>query len=190
MKNDPWLDKWLALIQKKSAGGFVLELGCGGGLDTVELLSAGCKVIGMDISRESLAECTKAAPDADIIQTDISKPLPFAKDSASVIIASLSLHYFSWEVTMQISSEIKRCIKDGGLLLTRFNSTNDRYHGSLSTQEIEPNFYCVGTRTKRFFDERSMQLFLEGWDIQFLEENVIHRYEKPKYVWEAMAICN
>lgn len=178
------------MIQKKSAGGRVLELGCGNGRDTVDLLAAGCKVTAMDISRENLAECAVAAPKADILQMDIGKPLPFAKDSASVIIASLSLHYFSWAVTLQISSEIKRCFKNGGLLLTRFNSLNDRQHGSTSTLEIEPNFYNVGTGTKRFFDESSVRLFLQGWDIQFLQENVIDRYKKPKYVWEAMAICS
>ena len=190
MKNDPWLEKWLDLIQKKSVGGRILELGCGNGQDTADLLSVGCKVNAMDISRENLAECKMSARGADILQMDISKPLPFAKDGASVIIASLSLHYFSWAVTLQISSEIKRCIKSRGLLLTRFNSINDRYHGSLSTLEIEPNFYNVGTSTKRFFDENSVRLFLQGWDIQFLEENVIDRYRKPKYVWEAMAIYN
>jgi SAM-dependent methyltransferase len=189
MRNDPWLEKWLELIRKKSAGGHVLELGCGNGRDTVDLLAAGCKVTAMDISWENVAECAAAAPKAGILQMDLSKPLPFAKDSASVIIASLSLHYFSWNVTLQIASEIRRCIKNGGLLLTRFNSTKDRYYGSTSTLEIERNFYNVGTGTKRFFDEDSVRLFLQGWDIQFLEENVIDRYKKPKYVWEAMAIC-
>ena len=190
MKNDPWLEKWLELIQKKSAGGHVLELGCGNGQDTVDLLAAGCKVTAMDIWRENVTECAVAAPKADILQMDIGKPLPFAKDSASVIIASLSLHYFSWDVTLQIASEIRRCIKAGGLLLTRFNSLNDRQHGASSTLEIEPNFFNVGTGTKRFFDEDSVRLFLQGWDIQFLEENVIDRYKKPKYVWEAMAVYN
>jgi SAM-dependent methyltransferase len=188
MKSDPWLEKWLDLIQKKSAGGLVIELGCGNGQDTVDLLAAGCNVIAMDISRENLVECAVAAPKADILQMDIGKPLPFAKGSASVIIASLSLHYFSWAVTLQIASELRRCIKTDGLLLTRFNSLNDRHHGSESTLEIEPNFYHVGTGTKRFFDEDSVRLFLQAWDIQFLEENVIDRYRKPKYVWEAMAI--
>lgn len=190
MKNDPWLEKWLDLIQKKSAGGLVLELGCGNGQDTVDLLAAGCKVIAMDISRENVTECAVAAPKADILQMDIGNPLPFVKGSASVIIASLSLHYFSWAVTLQIASELRSCIKTGGLLLTRFNSLNDRHYGSESTLEIEPNFYHVGTGTKRFFDENSVRLFLQGWDIQFLEENVIDRYKKPKYVWEAMAISS
>jgi SAM-dependent methyltransferase len=190
VKSDPWLEKWLELIQKKSAGGQVLELGCGNGRDTADLLAAGCEVIAMDISRENVTECMRSAPKADVLQVDISKPLPFATNSTSVIIASLSLHYFSWNVTLQIASELKRCIKTGGLLLVRLNSVNDRHHGSKSTLEIEPNFYNVGRGTKRFFDENSVRLFLQGWDIQFLEENGIDRYEKPKYVWEAMAISS
>jgi SAM-dependent methyltransferase len=189
MKNDPWLEKWLALIREKSAGGPVLELGCGRGWDTVDLLAAGCNVIATDISGENLAECAKPAPEAMLLQMDIGKPLPFADHSIPVIMASLSLHYFSWEVTLQISSELKRCIKGGGLLLARFNSTNDLHHGASSPSEIEPNFYQVETRTKRFFDESGVRLFLQEWEVQFLEENLIHRYQKPKWVWEAVAVC-
>ena len=188
MQNDPWLERWLALIRETSAGGPVLELGCGNGRDTVDLLRAGCTVIVMDISMENLAECAKSAPEAKLLQMDIGKPFPFTDHNIPVIVASLSLHYFSWEVSLQISTELKRCIKAGGLLLARFNSTNDLHYGASSTVEIEPNFYQVGTRTKRFFDESSVRRFLQGWEIQFLEENVIQRYQKPKWVWEAMAV--
>jgi len=31
-------------------------------------------------------------------------------------------------------------------------------------------------------------LITQDRDIQFLEENIIHRYEKPKSVWELMAV--
>lgn len=189
MQNDPWLEKWLRLIREKSAGGRVLELGCGRGRDTVDLLTAGCNVIATDISGENLSECAESAPAATLLQLDIGKPLPFANHSISMIVASLSLHYFSWEVTLRIAAELKRCIQADGLLLARFNSTNDLYHGAGSPLQIEPNFYQVGARTKRFFDENSVRLFLGGWDIQFLEENVIRRYQKPKWVWEALAVC-
>jgi SAM-dependent methyltransferase len=188
MQNDPWLDKWLALIRETSAGGPVLELGCGNGRDTIDLLRAGCTVIATDISMENLAECAKSAPEAKRLQMDIGKLLPFADHSLPAIVASLSLHYFSWEVSLQITSELKRCLREGGLLLARFNSTNDLHHGASSPLEIEPNFYQVGTRTKRFFDENNVRLFLKGWEIQFLEENVIQRYQKPKWVWEMMAV--
>ena len=189
MKNDPWLDKWLVLLKQKSAGGYVLELGCGRGRDTVDLQSVGCNVIATDISTENLTECAQSPTHAILIQMDNGKTFPFARASINVIIASLSLHYFSWDVTMQIASELKRCLKAGGILIARFNSTHDYYYGASPTPlDIEPNFRLVGTSTKRFFDEESVRLFLEGWDIQFLEENVIYRYEKSKSVWETMAV--
>jgi SAM-dependent methyltransferase len=188
MKNDPWLDKWLSLIRERSATGTLLELGCGDGRDTVDLLSAGCTVIAADLSMENLRECASSAPEARLLRIDNGKPLPFVDGSIAVIIASLSLHYFPWDVTMRISHELKRCLTSSGILIARFNSTNDVNYGAGSGEEIEPNFYHVRTSTKRFFNEESMRLFLQGWEIRFVEENVIHRYEKPKSVWEAMAV--
>jgi len=189
MKNDPWLEKWLDLIRKHANGGRVLELGCGSGWDTVDLVSVGCNVIALDISGEHLKECAKSVPCAAILSADIGKPLPFANHSMAVILASLSLHYFSWENTLQIATELRRCIQPGGILLARFNSTNDFHHGASSAEEIESGFFQVGTRTKRFFDEKSVRHLLQSWDIHFLEENVIRRYKNEKYVWEAMAVC-
>jgi SAM-dependent methyltransferase len=187
MRNDPWLEKWMPLLREKSVGGFLLELGCGSGWDTADLVSAGCPVIATDLSAAKLLECAESAPSAGILQLDVGNPLPFADQSMDVILASLSLHYFSWENTLQIASELRRCIRGGGILLARFNSTHDFHHGASSNAEIEPNFYHVGTRTKRFFNEDNVQDFLHGWEIQFLEENVIQRYRNPKYVWETMA---
>jgi SAM-dependent methyltransferase len=188
MRNDPWLEKWMELIQKSADGRLILELGCGRGWDTTDLLSAGCKVVALDISEENLAECAKSVSCAGILRADIGKPLPFANHSMAVILASLSLHYFSWKKTLQIASELRRCIQSGGMLLARFNSTHDYHHGASSEVEIEPGFYQVGARTKRFFDKDSVCQFLQGWDIRFLEENVIQRYRNPKHVWEAMAV--
>ncbi len=189
MKSDPWLEKWLDLIYKTSADGRVLELGCGSGWDTVELVSAGCDVVAADIAGGKLRECAQSAPQAGILQLNLADPLPFFDHSMAVILASLSLHYFSWDKTLQIEAELRRCIQPGGVLIARFNSTHDFHHGAASTQEIEPNFYRVGAWTKRFFDETSVKKFLHLWDIRFLEENVIQRYRNPKHVWEAMAVC-
>lgn len=189
MNNDPWLNKWLPLLRQKSSNGPLLELGCGNGRDTVDLLSTGCTVIASDLSMENLAECSASSSHANLLQLDNSKPFPFADHSISVIVASLSLHYFPWTTTMQIASELKHCLKADGILLVRLNSTNDVNYGAGSGLEIEPNFYQVRSSTKRFFDETAVRLFLQDWNIQFIEENVIHRYEKPKSVWEAMAVC-
>jgi len=191
MKTDPWLEKWISLIQQKSSRELVLELGCGNGLDAAVLLAAGCKVIASDLSTENLSECADTAPQAHRLQMDNGEPFPFADHSFSVIVASLSLHYFTWTVTMQVASELKRCLKMDGIVLARFNSTNDvNYGASTTAPPIEPNLYFLGTMTKRFFDETAVRTFLQGWDIQFLEETVFLRYEKPKSAWEVMAVCN
>ena len=191
MDNDPWLDKWLDLIRQKSAKGHILELGCGSGWDTADLLSAGCHVIATDLSMKNLGECAKSVPHANLVQLDNGRPLPFADHSLSVIVASLTLHYFTWTVTMQIASELRHCLKPDGILLARFNSTHDYNFGASTTEPpIEPNLYFLGTMTKRFFDEDAVRKFLHGWEIRFLEENIIQRYEKPKSVWETMAVCS
>lgn len=188
MKNDPWLDKWLATIKQESKNGVVLELGCGSGWDTAELLAAGCSVIAADISTKNLMECSLSVPMAQRVQLDNGKSFPFADASVDVIVASLSLHYFTWVVTMQIASELRRCLKADGMLLARFNSVRDfNFGAATTTPPIEPNLYFIGTMTKRFFDEESVLTFLQGWDIQFLEENTMYRYEQPKSVWEIMA---
>jgi SAM-dependent methyltransferase len=187
MDRDPWLNKWLSLVQQRSSRGLILELGCGNGLDTADLLAAGCKVIASDLMTENLSECADSVPQAHLLQMDNGKSFPFVDHSFSVIVASLSLHYFTWTVTMQVASELRRCLKADGILLARFNSTNDVNYGAGSGLQIEPNFYRVRSSTKRFFDETAVRNFLHGWDIQFLEENIIHRYEKPKSVWEVLA---
>lgn len=188
MDKDPWLDKWIPLLRQKSANGFILELGCGWGWDTLELTNAGCQVIAVDLSTENLSATKSTVPQAGILQLDHSQPLPFADQSVDVILASLTLHYFTWTVTMQIASELKRCLKTDGILLARFNSTDDINYGAGSGVKIEPNFYQMETRTKRFFDEEAVRNMIQGWDIQFLEENIIHRFGKPKSVWEVMAV--
>lgn len=188
MDNDPWVDKWLPLLKQKSANGFILELGCGSGWDTLELINAGCRVIATDLSLQNLSATKLIVPHADNVQLDHSQLFPFGNHSVDVILASLTLHYFTWTVTMQIASELKRCLKADGILLARFNSTNDVNYGSLPKEpEIEPNFRQVGTSTKRFFDEISVRALFQDWDIQFLEENIIHRFGKPKSVWEVLA---
>jgi len=190
MDRDPWLDKWMPLLKQSSASGFILELGCGKGWDTTELLGAGSKVIATDHIKRNLTATTLIAPYADMTQLDHSQPLPFVSHSISVIVASLTVHYFAWTLTLQIASELQRCLKSDGILLARFNSTNDVYYGASSGLEIEPNFYQTATKTKRFFDNAAVRAFLQGWDIRFLEENVIHRFGKPKSVWEVMAVSH
>jgi hypothetical protein len=185
MKNDPWLEKWLRLIRGSLQD---LSLGLGYGMRLIRPICWQQDAMSLQPIFRGRTWRRGLPWSKMLLQMDIENPALCGPQHTG-IMASLSLHYFSWEVTLQISSELKRCIKGGGLLLARCNSTNDLHHGASSPSEIEPNFYQVETRTKRIFDESGVHLFLQEWEVQFLEENLIHRYQKPKWVWEAVAVC-
>lgn len=187
MNADPWLDRWLPLLRDRSPAGPLLELGCGWGRDTATLLAAGGAVVAADIEHGALRGCAVRAPGARLIQLDLATPLPFGDGSFPVVIASLSLHYFPWPVTVQIVAEIGRCLRPAGMLIARFNSTEDVHHGAASVDEIGPGYKLFEGSPKRFFDRAAVVDLLRGWEIGFLEHAVIHRYDKPKAVWEAMA---
>ncbi len=191
MNQDPWLDPWLPVMHKLAADGEILELGCGHGLDTALLLSRGFRVIATDESISQLVRCAANAPGAALLRHDLREPLPFAEGQFPVIIASLCLHYFPWQQTIDIVDEIHRCIAGGGLLLCRLNSTKDVHFGATDNPVIdwinEGAFYQVRDRQKRFFTNKSvLSLFASGWQMVSLTEPTIDRYTKNKTVWEVI----
>lgn len=186
--DDLWLERWLAVLRTLSPTHDVLELGCGSGRDTKYLVEQGFTVTATDIARDALKACAQKAPTAECLEVDVRRPLPFNDRSYHAVVASLCLHYFLREQTLAILGEIRRCLKQDGLLLSRFNSTNDVNFGAVGFREIEPNFYAVRGRSKRFFDRKTLQeTFADGWEIRSIEEMTILRYSRPKVVWEVIA---
>ena len=196
---DDWLNRWLPLIAERnalhSAGGNadILELGCGDGRDTATLIDAGHCVTGIDLSSASIARAqararalTEArANRASLHCQDIREPFPLA--SCRVVVASLSLHYFSWPDTLALVERIRQTLTVEGILLCRLNSVNDHHYGASGHPEIEPDYYRVDGEAKRFFDEAAVnRMFSRGWRRLHLEETVIDRYEFPKSAWEVV----
>jgi SAM-dependent methyltransferase len=184
---DQWLERWLPLL-RGSSGGPVLELGCGRGRDTATLAAAGCTVVAADRAFDALRDCGARVPAARRVQLDLgAPPLPFASARFPVVVASLSLHYFAWDVTVALTSEIARCLQPSGALIARVNSTQDVHHGAAAPDEIEPGLKLFEGAPKRFFDRAAVEALLRGWRIDALEHSTIDRYDKPKAVWEAVA---
>lgn len=189
MPTDLWLEKWIGPITSHTLNPAILELGCGSGRDTAFLAQHGfTRLTVSDLSAEFLANCQRNVPAAQAIRHDLRQPLPFADGSFDVVIASLCLHYFDWKTTCAIAGEIRRCLVDDGLLLCRVNSTKDVNFGAVGHPEIEPHFYAVDARTKRFFSREDVDaLFASGWTRLATEEKEIDRYELRKVVWEIAA---
>lgn len=189
-KNEPigydnWLDKYEELY--KNINTEILDLGCGGGNDTLYLINKQKKVLSADYSMDALNKINLQIDGAKTICLDIAKPLPFKNDSFELIIADLSLHYFDKETTIKIMQEIKRVLKNKGVLLARVNSTKDINFGSINGKEIEKDFYFVNGYNKRFFTiKTATEIFNIVGATQILE-NTMNRYTKTKHLLEVMA---
>jgi SAM-dependent methyltransferase len=184
--DDKWLEEHAERLRDAAGAAPLLELGCGGGRDTAQLIAMGHRVVAADLRHEAVASCALDVPAALPLQLNLSAPLPFAAGAFPAVLASLCLHYFAWEVTVGIVGEIRRCLRDGGLLLVRLNSTEDIHHGAGSGEPLEVNFFRVGGRTKRFFDRTAVHCLFHDWRIAAVAHKTILRYEKPKAVWEAI----
>ncbi|MES2073951.1 MAG: class I SAM-dependent methyltransferase [Pseudomonadota bacterium] len=195
MNPDPWLQRWLPLVRERAGASPVLELGCGSGADSATLAAAGLQVIGLDLSVDEIQRARSRVPTAEFHCQDIRAPFPAQAAGLGVVLASLSLHYFSWPDTEALVARIGAVLRPGGVLLCRLNSTEDVHHGArghprLTGHDEEPfaqHYYSVDGEAKRFFDRAAVEaLFADGWRVLSLEQRVIHKYAQPKALWEAI----
>lgn len=148
---DLWLDEYKNILDENKDNE-ILDLGCGIGADTLYLLERGYNVLSCDFSVEALKSIENNIPNSKTLYLDMMKKFSIADKKYSLIIADLSLHYFNNETTIHIMKEIKRILKDGGVLLARVASVNDFNFGAGQGEKQENNCYFEGAYTKSFFD--------------------------------------
>jgi SAM-dependent methyltransferase len=188
MKTDyNWLKRWQHDLRSLD-GAAILELGCGFGDDTKVMSGWHRIIVSADKNFERVKRSYETAAAVSFLVLDHANPLPFKTATFSCVLASLSLHYFSWARTNEILSEIDRVTQENACIIGRVNSTKDKNYGAKNYPVIEPGLYDVEGRTKRFFTEEDVQRMLRSsWQISFLKEQTIDRYYKPKVVWEFSA---
>ncbi|MDO3680076.1 class I SAM-dependent methyltransferase [Paenibacillus ehimensis] len=182
VKYDRWLEPFIGRLDPSEAGP-ILDLGCGAGNDTMYLTEKGYSVIACDRSAEALMLVQKLMPQAKTERLDLLRPLPFRDGSARAVVSDLSLHYFSWSDTGKIVAEISRVLEPGGQLWCRVNSTRDFEYGAGQGRLVEANYYELDGKHKRFFDRPQLEQLFQEWQVSFLQEQTMDRYDKPKVVW-------
>jgi len=101
--------------------GPVLDLGSGPGRHTRLMAERGIRVIAADISREMLKIAVKRTSDfsqlVDFVLCDMSN-LPFRDETFSGVLCLAAIHHVRSRKNRQIAlSEVKRALKNGGLLV-------------------------------------------------------------------------
>jgi len=163
----------------------ILDLGSGAGRDSFYLCDFG-DVVSADLNFDSLVACRSHAQRAKPVCFDLSHPFPFADNTFDFVLASLSLHYFSWTTTELAVQELRRCLDSCGRSIIRLNSTNDLNYGADSTDVIEQNYFNVGNQQKRFFSQEDIRELFDDWYIESISELEISRYKECKVIWEAV----
>ena len=183
---DNWLQQFDTVIRACTTP--VIDLGCGSGNDTTYLIEQGKAVIACDFAPNAIANVRRNFPELlDAKCFDMTEGLPFPDDFTELIIADLSLHYFTASVTVAVLRDLKRVLKPDDTLLLRVNSVKDVNHGAGQGAELEPHLYQTADgRLKRFFDEADIRHFFVQWHIEHCKEEEMTRYALPKVLWTVM----
>ena len=188
IKYDGWLQTFDKEINECKTP--IIDLGCGAGADTMYLLEIGKEVIPCDYSINAINNIKKLPELKEIKHFDMTKEIPFNDNFTDIIIADLTLHYFSEEQTFNILEEIKRILKPNGLLIFRVNSTRDTNYMPNNMLEIEHNFYETSDGYKRFFNEEDINKFFEKWNIVYINQEDMGRYGHTKILWKGAVKVN
>ena len=188
---DLWLDEYKDILRNNKTNE-ILDLGCGIGADTLYLIERGYNVLSCDFSNEALKSIQDNIPNSKTLYLNMMKKFPIKDNAYSLVIADLSLHYFDNDTTIHIMKEIKRILKEEGILLARVASVNDFNFGAGVGEQLEKNYYFEGDYTKRFFDSEDINKYFGIIGKVEAEETQMTRnedeYLKPKMLYKIKAI--
>ncbi|MBD3204032.1 methyltransferase domain-containing protein [Candidatus Woesearchaeota archaeon] len=160
----------------KSKKGTLLDLGCGKGADSIFFYENGFEVSCIDFSQEAIKQFNEIQNRKGVFITalvrDISERFPFEKESFDVVYSRLGLHNLKDEDLKNVFSEIKRVLKNNGILLLQTKSVNDKKYGR--GNEIEDNIFKdeLGF-TRHFFSKEEIKDYLKDFLLIFLDEKKI-----------------
>lgn len=189
-KYDDWLDEFKDIIDNVSSE--IIDLGCGvTGNNTLYLLEKGKRVLSCDFAEEALKVVDQIEGSKTLL-FDMLDKFPFEDNYTDLIIADLSLHYFSDKDTKRIIKEIKRVLKPNGYLFFRVNSINSTEYKEIISKGIlekEKHFFFYNNMDKRFFDDVDIRSYFNGFKIILLREENMNRWCPDKIIWKGV-VCN
>jgi len=106
----PLVERFASLLNN---GDLVLDLGCASGRETVELRSAGLRVVGLDVAAAFLRIAIERYPAEGYVRGDFLH-LPFAGNSLDGVWASASLLHLAPSEVDGALVEVRRLLRPGG----------------------------------------------------------------------------
>lgn len=137
-------------------GDRALDIGCGDGAFTGELVAAGAAgVIGADVAEAALARARRRHPEASFERVPFDGPLPFADGRFELVWASEVIEHVA--DTARFLSELRRVLVPGGRLLV---TTPNHGRLRLLLSGVEPYSEPLGDHL-HLYTSRSLRGVLE-----------------------------
>ncbi len=158
-------------------GSDVLELGCGAGVPTLELLAERFNVTGVDLSAVQLARARQMVPGGRFVQADMSR-LELSVDSFDAVVAFYSIIHVPRERLAALFESIYSWLRPGGILVATFASTADEAF-------IEQDYFGAAMYWSSFNAETSEKMLrVSGFEVE--SADIIEQMfdgEKERHLW-------
>lgn len=175
IEEDIWTREYKEYFNRK---GKCLDLGCGIGQYSKELMSYGYEVTSSDISDIALEKVKEF--NSNVIKLDMKEKLPFSDNEFDLVFANLSIHYFSDKDTKKLMLEIKRVLKKDGLFIGSVNGLEGYEKIKETAIEIEKHYWFNKNKYIRLFDKEDLKKYLSIFNIINIEERETIRFEHKK----------
>ena len=149
----------LALFEEDGRRGLAVDLGCGQGFESAELLRRGWEVVAIDATEEAIRRLRRRIPagHATRLRTVVSRMEDVDVPTADLIYASFSLPFCRPQVFPRLWSDIRDAIRPGG-----------RFAGELFGDR---DTWASSEEEMTFFDIASARALFEGMELEsFVEE--------------------
>lgn len=175
LEEDLWIEEYKIYLDSK---GKCLDLGCGIGQFSKQLIKYGYDVVSADISDIALNKVKGF--NENVVKLDMRDKLPFQDNEFDLVFANLSIHYFSDEDTRKLMLEIKRILKEDGLFIGSVNGIVGLKVIGNEAKEIEYHFYEYKDKLIRLFDINDVKKYLSNFNIIKIDERETIRFEHKK----------
>ena len=157
----------LELFDQEDRRGLAVDLGCGQGWDTQELLRRGWGVVAIDGQEEGIRRLRRRIPDdqAARLETIVSAMEEVELPPADLVYASYSLPYCRRSVFPRLWDDIRAAIRPDGRFAGQLFGDRDTW----AATEPEMNFFTIDD-AHALFDGMAIESFVEeemedeGWD--------------------------
>jgi SAM-dependent methyltransferase len=150
----------LAAVDREGRNGHAVDLGCGQGFDTTELLRRGWEVDAIDATEEGIRRLRARVGDVGPrLRTSVARMEEAEIPSADLVYASFSLPYCRPHAFPRLWSDLRRAIRPGGRFAGQLFGDGDTWAST-----VDDMMFVDAAGARALFDGMEVESFVEEED--------------------------